>query len=123
MAHLYLLTAEELHQVDAQTGEIAWTVAIEAGLSSLAASDGLLVAGSLSQLVFLDPASGTRVRTVALNYGVRSVAADDESLYMMELPVFDYDKANQRVRVWPKETMIHRLTFDGDNPDTEVIRN
>ena len=75
--------------------------------------DDCFTSGSKDAIIYIDPETGEVIKRVATNYGLRSVATDGSSLYLMEQPVWDYDTNNKRVRVWPKQTMIYKLTLDG----------
>ena len=35
----------------------------------------------------------------------------DGALYLMEQPVFGHDKEHKRIRVWPRKTVIYKLTL------------
>ena len=50
-------------------------------------------------------------RRVAVNYPVRCLTWHDGALYLMEQPVFGHDKEHKRVRIWPKKTVIYKLTL------------
>jgi hypothetical protein len=74
------------------------------------ALDGKRVAcGSKSHLLLLDAKSGEVSDRIPLNYPVRAVGAHDGAYYLMEQPLFDFDKAHRPIRQWPKTTRIHIL--------------
>ena len=103
-----------IHRVDPATGEVLATLNPEATrLSSLDVSRGAFISGSKDAIIYINPETGEVITRVATNYGLRSVATDGSSLYLMEQPVWDYDINNQRVRVWPKQMMIYKLILDG----------
>lgn len=105
-----------LSEVDPSTGEVARTVQCEArGLSCLAFDGRHFVAGSREALFLIDPETGKTVREIPVHYPLRAVAFRDGAYYLMEQPVFGHDVNHQRVRVWPKRTLVYKLTLkDGD---------
>lgn len=115
---LFVVSSGEINVVDPETGVIERKFRPGPRISGLTSHDGALVSGvaigERTELVFFLPRDGTIVRRLPTNYGVRSVASDGVSLFLMEQPVWDYDKENRRVQVWPRigETMIHRLRLD-----------
>lgn len=119
---LLVVSSGEVNVVDPETGAIERKFRPGPRISGLASHDGLLVSGvaigEQTGLVFISPQDGAIVRRVPTNYGVRSVASDGVSLFLMEQPVWDYDKENRRVQVWPRigETMIYRLRLDERRP-------
>jgi hypothetical protein len=72
---------------------------------------GLFVAGSRTAIFWIDPESGKVVRKLPVNYQIRSVEAHDGVIYVMEQPVFGYDKEHRRIQVWPRpnQTVLYKL--------------
>lgn len=102
-----------LHEVDPDTGVVSRRLETEGRwLAGLAFDGTCFVAGGRDALWFLDPETGKTVRKVAVNYPLRSVAAGKDAVYVMEQPVFGFDKAHQRVRVWPTRTLVHKLSLN-----------
>lgn len=117
--NLYVLEGMNgiIHTVDPQTGIITHSLQTQdRWLTSLAYDGERFITGSRDALLFFD-ANGTRVRSIAMNYPLRSVGwkpgldgAGDA--YVMEQPIFDFDKHNQTIRLWPKEMAVYRLSVD-----------
>jgi len=101
-----------ISEVDPKTGEVARTIETkQTWLGGLAFDGKQFVSSSKTHLLFFDADSGELKRKVAVNYPIRSIAAHDGALWIMEQPVFGFDKDNRPVRVWPKETVIYKLTL------------
>lgn len=45
--------------------------------------------------------------SVAVNYSLRALTWHEGSVYLMEQPIFGFDKQNEQIRLWPKRTLIH----------------
>lgn len=102
----------QICEVDPKTGDIARTIETkEPWLSCLAFDGKQYICGGRTHIVFMDPESGKVTRKVAVNYPIRSIAAHDGALWIMEQPIFGYDKDNKSVRLWPNETLIYKLTL------------
>jgi len=100
-------------RIDTRTGEIKQTLQPAATrLSSLALLDGKFVTGTKDEIIQIDPDTGKVTRRAPTDYPLRSIAVRGTDLYLMEQPVWDFNIDNKRVRVWPKETMIYKLTLD-----------
>jgi outer membrane protein assembly factor BamB len=105
-------TKGAIHEVDPKSGEIARTLRVkENWLAGLAFDGKHYVCGGRTHIVFVDPESGEVKRKVSVNYPLRSIAAHDGALWLMEQPQFGFDKENKPVRLWPKETAIYKLTL------------
>lgn len=101
-----------IHEVDPETGATGATIrAKEKWLVGLEFDGRHFVAGTKTHLLFLDPASGEVARKVPVNYPLRSIAFRAGAYWLMEQPVLGFDRNHARVRVWPKETRIHRLAL------------
>lgn len=111
---LYVLAGMRgsIHEVDPRSGEVTATLDTgERWLSGLAYDGTYFVAGSRKALFFLHARTGKTVRKVDVNYPLRAIAAHDGALYLMEQPVFGHDKNHERVQLWPKETLVYKLTL------------
>lgn len=103
-----------IHEVDKVTGDIVRTLKTgEKWLAGLATDGDLLVAGSRTAIVWVTPETGEVVRKVAVNYAIRALEAFDGAVYVMEQPVFGYDKDHRWIQVWPKpgETVVYKLQW------------
>jgi Glutamine cyclotransferase len=60
-------------------------------------------------LLLVNPETCKVVRRVALNYSLGGVCFHDGKYLVTEQPVMGFDKANKRVRLWPKQTLIYQL--------------
>lgn len=104
-----------LHCLDPATGDITRTIQTpERWLTGLAWDGTHFICGSKDRVLFFDDA-GTRVKSIAVNYPLRSVGWRDGQLLLMEQPVFDYNTRHERIRLWPRETLVYRLRL-GDRP-------
>lgn len=79
-------------------------------LSGLAFDGEHFVTASRTELLFLSPEDGRPVRRIPVNSWIRTVEADGGALWLMEQPIFGFDRKHQRIRTWPEKTMLHRLT-------------
>lgn len=110
-----------IHTVDPQTGVITNSLQThEHWLTSLAYDGKYFITGSRDALLFFDH-NGTRVKSIAVNYPLHSVgwkprAADTGDAYVVEQPLFDFDKNNQSIRLWPREMLVYRLTVSSAIP-------
>ena len=43
------------------------------------------------------------------NYPLRAIHYHQGIYWLMEQPVFGYNTAHERVRIWPTETLIYRV--------------
>lgn len=109
-----------IHEVDKMTGEIVRTLKTsEKWLAGLTTDGDLFVAGSRTAIVWISPESGEVVRKVPVNYSIRSLEAFEGAVYVMEQPVFGYDKDHHWIQVWPKpeQTVVYKLRLtDGRLP-------
>ena len=71
------------------------------------------VAGSREKLFFIDPEDGKTVRSIPVNYPVRVVHFQNGFYYLMEQPVFGYNKMHERIRVWPEKMLIYKVRLPG----------
>jgi hypothetical protein len=111
---LYVLSGMEgvIHEVDPADGKVTRDVRTpEHWLAGLDFDGKQFVTGSRDALFFVDPEKGEIVRRVRVNYPLRNVAAAGGAVYLLEQPVFDFDKDNKPIRLWPKETIVHKLTW------------
>lgn len=106
---LYVLDINgTINEVDAESGEIKSTLrSSDPWVFSLAYDGKNFVCGTRTHLVFLDPKTGKVAQKIAMNYPLRAVGYHDGTYYLMEQPIFDFDKDNKSIRLWPKETKIH----------------
>ena len=101
-----------IHEVDKVTGGIVRTLTTgEKWLAGLAVDGDLFVAGSRTAIFWINPESGQVVRKVPVNYQIRSIEAHGGAIYIMEQPVFGYDKEHRWIQVWPRpsQTVIYKL--------------
>jgi hypothetical protein len=112
-----------LSRVNTDTGVVEWSGNIGATWCSGIAWDGThFVTTSLTrktrELLWLDvpekATKGTIVKRVKLNYQLRALtmqtSAADHTVYGMEQPDRDYDANHKRVYVWPRQTMLYKVT-------------
>ncbi len=105
-----------LHRIDPATGDITRTIqTAERWLTGLAWDGTHFICGSKDRVLFFDDA-GTRVKSIAVNYPLRSVGWRDGALLLMEQPVFDYNTKHERIRLWPRETLVYRLRLSDRPP-------
>lgn len=98
-----------LREVDPATGEV--TGSLKTGrtwLSGLAYDGERFVTASRDHLFRIDAGTGKVVGEMPVNYRIRSIAAADGALLLMEQPVFGFDRHHERIRVWPETTLIWR---------------
>lgn len=99
-----------IHEVDPLTGKLGGNVTFpEKGIAGLAFDGRRYITAKDGALLFLHRDTGEIVRKVPLNYPVRALAWDGGTLFIMEQPVWGFDKDHKQVRVWPKETRIWKL--------------
>lgn len=111
---LYVLSGMSgvIHEVDPRSGAVTREItSAEKWLSGLDFDGENFVSGTRTHLVFLDPQVAGVVKKVPVNYPLRSVAVHKGAFYLLEQPIFGYDKGHKRIRVWPKVTMVYRLTL------------
>ncbi len=107
---LYILSSFGISEVDPRTGEILRNIEPEErGLTALTWNGEHFVAGSREALFFIDPDSGRTVRSIPVNYPVRVIYFHEGVYYLMEQPVFGYNKTHERIRVWPEKTLIYKV--------------
>jgi len=106
-----------IHRVDPATGEVTAKLATgETWLGGLAQDGRRFLTGSRTHLFFLDPAKGTVVEKIAVNYPLRTIAAGAGAIWLMEQPVTDHDVEHRPIRLWPKKMLIHRLRLPETTP-------
>jgi hypothetical protein len=106
-----------LCEVEPETGKVTRRIRTEGRwLAGLAFDGRAFVAGSRDALWWFDPKSGRTLRKLAVNYPLRTVGFHDGSYFLMEQPVFGYDKQHARVRLWPKSMLVYKLTLRTKQP-------
>ncbi|HET6204835.1 MAG TPA: hypothetical protein VFI25_18760 [Planctomycetota bacterium] len=101
--------------IDPETGERVGEVDCGARwLTGLEFDGRSFVVGSDAFLLFVDPVAGGTVRKVAVNQGVRSVGFGRGSYWLLERPLYDYDRDHRLVRIGPRATLLHRLTLPAE---------
>ncbi len=109
---LYVLEGARgrIHEIDPQTGNVTRRIQTPGvWLAGLDVDGDQFVTGSRDHLYHFDVETGELAAWLAVNYRLRSVAAHAGTLYLMEQPIFGFDKQHQRVQVWPKKTVVYRL--------------
>jgi hypothetical protein len=97
-----------IHVVDPATGVVSRVIqSQERWLTSLEQYGDLLIATARQELVMLDPESGEVILRTPANYPLRVVAYAAGVHYLMEQPVFGYDRHHRNIRVWPVRTVIY----------------
>lgn len=125
---LYILSGMRgiLYEVDPDSGKVLKSVQTpERWLTGLAYDGEHLVAGSRTALFLLDPQSGAVVRKVPVNYRLRSVGYYAGEYYLMEQPIFGFDKYHKGVQIWPQETLLYKLSLKPiprDKPTTTLAQ-
>jgi hypothetical protein len=103
-----------INEVDEKTGDIVRTLKTgEKWLAGLTTEGDELVAGSRTAIVWVDPETGEVKRKIPVNYSIRAIEACNGALYVMEQPVFGYDKDHHWIEVWPRpgQTVVYKLTW------------
>ncbi len=107
-----------IHTVDPQSGVITRTLKTQdTWLTGLAWDGQHYICGSKDRLSFYDD-TGARVKSIAVNYPLRSVGwrsggeKGAGAAYVMEQPIFDFGKQNERIRLWPTETRVYELSIE-----------
>ena len=104
-----------IHRVDPDTGEVRNTLKTgESWLMGLDFDGKHFVTGTRTHLIHLDAGTGRALRKTPVNYPLRAVGVHAGAIYLMEQPIFGYDKAHKRIQVWPQKTRIHRLALSHD---------
>ncbi len=101
-----------IHGLDPHTGKqvkeidcgVRWLMGLEFDGRSF-------VVGSDAFLLFVDPEAGGIVAKTPVKLGVRSVAFGLGSYWILERPLYDYDRYHRLVQVGSGGTPIHRLTL------------
>jgi PQQ-like domain len=115
---LWVLAAGGVRAVDPATGEVTRLLQLQDGRPAALAFDGEhFVTGSSAGIQFVDPETGNTVRQVPTNYPVRAVAWHAGKLYVMEQPIWGFDRQHSRVQVWPKQTLIHEIELPAAGND------
>jgi hypothetical protein len=111
---LYVLSGLSglIHEVDPTSGKVLREIkSQERYLGGLDFDGKHFVSGTRTHLVLADPDSGKVVRKIPVNYPLRNVATHKGAFYLLEQPIFGFDKQHKRIRVWPKQTVIYKLTL------------
>jgi hypothetical protein len=109
---LYVLAGMrgEISEVDPATGEVSRVIRCdEQWLTSLDSDGSRFVVTGRRALMVVDPETGKVLQNVPTNYGLRCVAWHKGTYFLMEQPVFGFDRQHERVQVWPQETLIYRI--------------
>jgi len=69
----------------------------------------LVTVSTRKSMHLLDPETFETVRSMATHYPLRAVGFDGGRYLLMEQPVFGHGIRHERMRVWPEETVVHRL--------------
>ncbi|MGH7150802.1 MAG: hypothetical protein ACREIU_08895 [Planctomycetota bacterium] len=69
------------------------------------------VVGSDAFLLFVDPEAGGTLAKVPVKLGVRSVGFGAGSYWILERPLYDYDREHRLVQVDSGDAPVHRLTL------------
>ncbi|MFG0285978.1 MAG: thioredoxin family protein [Phycisphaerales bacterium JB039] len=103
-----------IFEVDPATGGITRTIETGrrwiTGLDCDAKATRFATVGR-SEILLLD-SEGQVAREIPSNYPLRSVAVRAGSVHVMEQPVFGNDANHQRVRVWPRQMLVHVLKLE-----------
>jgi hypothetical protein len=109
-----------LNAVDLETGEVKRRISTGATwVSGLAYDGNRFVMGGRDAIVFADKRTGAVTSKTPSNYWIRTVEAADGALYLMEQPIFDFDKDHKRIQLWPQETVVHVLREGVTTPDAK----
>jgi hypothetical protein len=109
--HLLWGSRGTIYEVDPETGEVAAERKTgETWLAGLAWDGARFATATAKDLLLLDGDAKAQ-RKVALNYPVRAIGRAEGAWLLLEQPVSGFDRKHQPVRVWPKETLIHRLAL------------
>ena len=101
-----------MYAVEIATGNILWHKRNKTRYVSGLAFDGkYLVTASRDTLYLLDPSTTEVTRSVPIHYPVRSLTARDGVYYLLEQPVWGFDRDHTRVQIWPRDVWIHRLSL------------
>jgi hypothetical protein len=106
---LQVLHSGTISRVDPASGEIVSALEIEERLSGLTWNGEQFVGVSREGIHFIDPDSGATLRTIPVNYPLRAIHYHDGVYYLMEQPVFGYNTAHERIRIWPERTLIYKV--------------
>ena len=107
-----------LHEIDPKSGEVTKTIdAAATWLAGLAWDGERFVAGSREAVMFLNPRDGSVSLSVPVQYRLRSVAVLGDDVFLMEQPIFGFDRNHERIQVWPEKNFIYRVSGLRDQPD------
>lgn len=109
--NLYVLSSFGISEVDPGTGEIVRTIEPEERLTALTWNGEHFVGGTREAIIFIDPETGSTLRKIPSNYPIRAIHYQDGVYYMMEQPIFGYNKVHERIRIWPETTLIYKVTL------------
>lgn len=118
---LYVLAGMRgvIHRLDPESGDLTGKVQTpKTWLAGLDIDEETFLTVSRSHLYRFDLTTGKLRAELPVNYPLRSVAAGGGVTYVMEQPVFGFDKQHQRIQVWPRKTVVYRLR--PPNPSTGV---
>ena len=108
--YFYILSSFGISEVDPRTGEIVRTIEPEERrLTALTWNGEHFVTGSREAIFFLDPDTGATLWKIPVNYPLRVIHFHDGVYYLMEQPVFGYNKVHERIRVWPEKILVYKL--------------
>lgn len=101
-----------VHEVDPKTGTVLGKVKIpEPWLSGLDFDGTHLVTASKTHVLWADPKTGEIARRLPVNYWIRSLAVGPGVLYAMEQPIFGHDKNHKQIQIWPRQTVIYKISL------------
>jgi len=106
---LWVLHSGKISQVDAGTGGIVSEIELEERLSGVTWNGEHFTGVTREAMVFVDPATGTTIRSIPVNYPLRAIHFHDGTYFLMEQPVFGYSTAHERIQVWPENTLIYQV--------------
>jgi hypothetical protein len=102
-----------IHEVDPASGVVTRSLQCDVRwLAGLAFDGDHFVAGGREALYLIDTETGKTAREVKTHYPLRAIGHRKRAYYLMEQPVFGHDKNHERVRIWPRKTMIYKVLLD-----------
>jgi len=101
-----------INEVDPKDGTVGQEINLKTPwLVGLAFDGKHFVVGSKTHLMFFDPEKNELVRKVAVNYPLRGIGVKDDAYYLMEQPTFGFGRKHETIQIWPKETVVYKLTL------------
>ena len=101
----------KLHRLDLATGAIEQTLDLGTPYVGGLDWDGqAFVVGSRTALHFVDARTGKVTKTLPVEYPVRALTCRDGRIYVLEQPVFGFNRKHEHIRVWPQKTVVHVVT-------------